>query len=200
MEKEVFNNESENESEKLKENEELFHPQAEWFIVYTLAGMEEEVKRNIEVKAKNLGLDNKIFRVVVPVEKEIKIKGGKQKEITRKIFPNYLFVEMILDNESWSFIRNIQGVGGFVGPQGKPVPLSYEEVNKIRPYIEGKVPTKRVEFNVGDKIKIKYGPFIDSQGVIEKVYPEKGKVVVSIILFGRETPIEIDINECEKIE
>ncbi|MFN3995426.1 MAG: transcription termination/antitermination protein NusG, partial [bacterium] len=192
-----FEKESERE---LVDDKFMSHPQAEWYIVYTMAGMEEEVKNNIEIKSKNLGLDNKIFRVVVPIEKEIKLKGGKQKEIKRKIFPNYVFVEMILDNESWSFIRSIQGVGGFVGPQSKPVPLSYEEVMKIRPFIEGNIPTKKVELNIGDRVKITHGPFVDSQGVIEKIYPEKGKVVVSIVLFGRETPIEIDVSECEKID
>lgn len=188
------------EESEILEDRFMSHPQAEWYIVYTVAGMEEEVKKNIELKAKNLGLDNKIFRVIVPFEKEIKSKGGKQKEIKRKIFPNYVFIEMILDNESWSFIRSIQGVGGFVGSQSKPVPLSYEEVMKIRPFIEGNIPTKKVELNIGDRVKIIHGPFVDSQGVIEKIYPEKGKAIVSIILFGRETPIEIDISECEKIE
>ncbi|MCS7243703.1 MAG: transcription termination/antitermination protein NusG [Candidatus Calescibacterium sp.] len=175
------------------------HPDAEWYIVHTLSGMEEEVKNNIEIKSKNLGLDNKIFRLIVPFEREVKIKSGKQREVRRRIFPGYVFVEMILDNETWSFIKSIQGVTGFVGPQNRPTPLTYEEIMKIRPFIEGNVPTKRVEINVGDRVRITYGPFVDSQGVIEKIYPEKGKAVVSIVIFGRETPIEIDLTECEKI-
>ncbi|MCS7165485.1 MAG: transcription termination/antitermination protein NusG [Candidatus Calescibacterium sp.] len=175
------------------------HPDAEWYIVHTLSGMEDEVKNTIEVKARNLGLDKKIFRLIVPFEREIKVKAGKQKEVKRRIFPGYVFIEMILDNETWSFIKGIQGVTGFVGPQNKPTPLTYEEIKKIRPFIEGNVPTKRVEFNVGDTVRITYGPFVDSQGVIEKIYPEKGKAIVSIVIFGRETPIEIDLTECEKI-
>ncbi|MCS6955298.1 MAG: transcription termination/antitermination protein NusG [Candidatus Calescibacterium sp.] len=175
------------------------HPDAEWYIVHTLSGMEEEVKNNIEIKSKNLGLDNKIFRLIVPFEREVKVKSGKQREVRRRIFPGYVFVEMILDNETWSFIKSIQGVTGFVGPQNRPTPLTYEEIMKIRPFIEGNIPTKRVEINVGDRVRITYGPFVDSQGIIEKIYPEKGKAVVSIVIFGRETPIEIDLTECEKI-
>ncbi len=176
------------------------HPNSEWYIIHTLSGMEEEVKNNIEVKAKNLGLDKKIFRLVVPFEREIKRKGGKQKEVKKRIFPGYVFVEMILDNETWSFIKAIQGVTGFVGPQNKPTPLTFEELMKIRPFIEGNIPTKRVDLNIGDRVRITYGPFVDSQGVIEKIFPEKSKAIVSIIIFGRETPIEVDLNECEKIE
>ncbi|MCX7758599.1 MAG: transcription termination/antitermination protein NusG, partial [bacterium] len=104
------------------------HPDAEWYIVHTLSGMEEEVKNNIEIKSKNLGLDNKIFRLIVPFEREVKIKSGKQREVRRRIFPGYVFVEMILDNETWSFIKSIQGVTGFVGPQNRPTPLTYEEI------------------------------------------------------------------------
>lgn len=194
--------EEKNEKVELVENEDKLksHPDSEWYIIHTLSGMEEEVKNDIEIKSKNLGLDKKIFRLVVPVEKEIKMKSGKQKEVKKKIFPGYVFVEMILDNETWSFVKSIQGVTGFVGPQNKPTPLTYEEITKIRPFIEGNIPVKRIEFNIGDKVRITYGPFVDSQGIIERIYPEKGKAIVSIIIFGRETPIEIDLNECEKIE
>lgn len=194
--------EEKNEKVELVESEDKLksHPDSEWYIIHTLSGMEEEVKNDIEVKSKNLGLDKKIFRLVVPVEKEIKMKSGKQKEVKKKIFPGYVFVEMILDNETWSFVKSIQGVTGFVGPQNKPTPLTYEEITKIRPFIEGNIPVKRIEFNIGDKVRITYGPFVDSQGIIERIYPEKGKAIVSIIIFGRETPIEIDLNECEKIE
>jgi len=175
------------------------HPDAEWYIIHTLSGMEEDVKNDIELKVKVLGLGNKIFRLVVPVEKEIKVRAGKQKEIKRKIFPGYVFIEMILDNQTWSFIKSIQGVTGFVGPQNKPTPLTYEEVMKIRAFIEGNVFTKKVEFNVGDRVRITSGPFVDSEGVIEKIYPDKYKAVVSIIIFGRETPIEVYLTECEKL-
>lgn len=194
--------EEKNEKVELVESEDKLksHPDSEWYIIHTLSGMEEEVKNDIEIKSKNLGLDKKIFRLVVPVEKEIKMKSGKQKEVKKKIFPGYVFVEMILDNETWSFVKSIQGVTGFVGPQNKPTPLTYEEITKIRPFIEGNIPVKRIEFNIGDKVRITYGPFVDSQGIIERIYPEKGKAIVSIIIFGRETPIEIDLNECEKIE
>jgi transcriptional antiterminator NusG len=175
------------------------HPDSEWYIIHTLSGMEEDVKNDIEVKAKVLGLQNKIFRLVIPVEKEIKIKSGKQKEVKKKIFPGYVFIEMILDDQTWSFVKSIQGVTGFVGPQNKPTPLTYEEVMKIRPFIEGNVFAKQVEFNVGDRVKITSGPFVESEGIIEKIYPDKYKAVVSIIIFGRETPIEVYLTECEKI-
>ena len=176
------------------------HPQAEWYVIHTMSGMEEEIKKTIETKVNNLKLNDKIFRIIIPVEKEIKHKSGKKKEISKRLFPGYIFIEMILDNETWSFIKNIQGVTGFVGPQAKPTPLTEMELEKIRPFIEGKIIIKKNELTVGNKVRITNGPFKDTQGVVEKIIPEKNKVIVSIIIFGREIPTEIDISDCEKID
>ncbi|MGC8734534.1 MAG: transcription termination/antitermination protein NusG [bacterium] len=176
------------------------HPQSEWYVIHTMSGMEEEVKKIIETKIKNLKLQDKIFRIIIPMEKEIKYKSNKKKEINKRLFPGYIFIEMILDNETWSFIRSIQGVTGFVGPQEKPTPLTEAELEKIRPFIEGRIIIKKNELNVGNKVRIITGPFKDTQGIVEKIIPEKNKVVVSIIIFGREIPTELDISECEKIE
>lgn len=176
------------------------HPEAEWYIIHTMSGREEEIKKTIETKIANLKLQSKIFRIIIPVEKEIKYKAGKKKEINKRLFPGYIFIEMILDNETWSFIRSIQGVTGFVGPQEKPTPLTEAELEKIRPFIEGRVIIKKNELNIGNKVRITNGPFKDTQGVVEKIIPEKNKVVVSIIIFGREIPTELDISECEKID
>ncbi len=176
------------------------HPEAEWYVIHTMSGMEEEVKKTIETKIANLNLKDKIFRIIIPVEKEIKYKSGKKKEINKRLFPGYIFIEMILNNETWGFIRSIQGVTGFVGPQEKPTPLTESELEKIRPFIEGRVIIKKNELNIGDKVRITNGPFKDTQGIVEKIIPEKNKVVVSIIIFGREIPTELDISECEKID
>ncbi|MCX7871290.1 MAG: transcription termination/antitermination protein NusG [bacterium] len=201
------NNENELNEEKLEKeitieyyNQLKSHPQSEWYVIHTMSGMEEEVKKIIETKINNLKLKDKIFRIIIPVEKEIKYKAGKKKEINKRLFPGYIFIEMILDNETWSFIKSIQGVTGFVGPQEKPTPLTELELEKIRPFIEGRVIIKKNELNIGDKVRIINGPFKDTQGVVEKIIPEKNKVIVSIIIFGREIPTELDINECEKIE
>jgi transcriptional antiterminator NusG len=176
------------------------HPEAEWYVIHTMSGMEEEIKKTIENKIANLNLQDKIFRIIIPVEKEIKYKSGKKKEINKRLFPGYIFIEMILNNETWSFIRSIQGVTGFVGPQEKPTPLTESELEKIRPFIEGRVIIKKNELNIGNKVRITNGPFKDTQGIVEKIIPEKNKVVVSIIIFGREIPTELDISECEKID
>jgi transcriptional antiterminator NusG len=176
------------------------HPEAEWYVIHTMSGMEEEIKKTIETKIANLKLQDKIFRIIIPVEKEIKYKSGKKKEINKRLFPGYIFIEMILNNETWSFIKSIQGVTGFVGPQEKPTPLTESELEKIRPFIEGRVIIKKNELNIGNKVRITNGPFKDTQGIVEKIIPEKNKVVVSIIIFGREIPTELDISECEKIE
>ena len=165
-----------------------------------MSGMEEEIKKTIETKIANLKLQDKIFRIIIPVEKEIKYKSGKKKEINKRLFPGYIFIEMILNNETWSFIRSIQGVTGFVGPQEKPTPLTESELEKIRPFIEGRIIIKKNELNIGNKVRITNGPFKDTQGIVEKIIPEKNKVVVSIIIFGREIPTELDISECEKID
>jgi transcriptional antiterminator NusG len=176
------------------------HPEAEWYVIHTMSGMEEEIKKTIETKIANLKLQDKIFRIIIPVEKEIKYKSGKKKEINKRLFPGYIFIEMILNNETWSFIRSIQGVTGFVGPQEKPTPLTESELEKIRPFIEGRVIIKKNELNIGNKVRITNGPFKDTQGIVEKIIPEKNKVIVSIIIFGREIPTELDISECEKID
>jgi transcriptional antiterminator NusG len=176
------------------------HPEAEWYVIHTMSGMEEEIKKTIETKIANLKLQDKIFRIIIPVEKEIKYKSGKKKEINKRLFPGYIFIEMILNNETWSFIKSIQGVTGFVGPQEKPTPLTESELEKIRPFIEGRVIIKKNELNIGNKVRITNGPFKDTQGIVEKIIPEKNKVVVSIIIFGREIPTELDISECEKID
>jgi transcriptional antiterminator NusG len=176
------------------------HPEAEWYVIHTMSGMEEEIKKTIENKIANLNLQDKIFRIIIPVEKEIKYKSGKKKEINKRLFPGYIFIEMILNNETWSFIRSIQGVTGFVGPQEKPTPLTESELEKIRPFIEGRVIIKKNELNIGNKVRITNGPFKDTQGIVEKIIPEKNKVVVSIVIFGREIPTELDISECEKID
>jgi len=176
------------------------HPEAEWYVIHTMSGMEEEIKKTIETKIANLKLQDKIFRIIIPVEKEIKYKSGKKKEISKRLFPGYIFIEMILNNETWSFIRSIQGVTGFVGPQEKPTPLTESELEKIRPFIEGRIIIRKNELNIGDKVRITNGPFKDTQGIVEKIIPEKNKVIVSIVIFGREIPTELDISECERID
>ena len=172
--------------------------EAKWYIIHTMSGHEEKVKELLERRIKSFGLQDKIFRIIIPKEEIIKIQHGRKKVSYKRIFPGYIFIEMILDNDTWRVVRGTQGVTGFVGPGGRPVPISETEFENIRPILEGKMPTKKVEFKSGDQVKIISGPFKDSFGIVEEVDLEKGKAKVLINLFGRDTPVEIDFAHLEK--
>lgn len=171
----------------------------QWFVIHTYAGYENKVKDNLEKRAESMHMEDHIFRVIVPMEDEIQVKDGRKKVVQRKVFPGYVLVEMILTDHSWYVVRNTSGVTGFVGAGNKPVPLKEEEINAILEQmgvIEGRV---KFQFAVGESVRVKEGPFENFIGVVDELFPDKGKLKVSVSMFGRETPVELEFYQVEKI-
>lgn len=176
----------------------------QWFIIHTYSGYEDRVKTNLEHRIESMDVKDKIFQVVVPTEDEMEIKDGQRRTVARKIFPGYIMVEMVMDEESWHVVRNTPGVTGIVSTQddkGKiePVPLDEEEVKSILKQMESKTPRVRVGFSSGQSIRIIDGPFIDFIGVVDDINEEKGKIKVMVSFFGRETPVELDFLQVERL-
>lgn len=168
---------------------------AKWYVVHTYSGHENKVKANIEKIVENRGMEDIILEVAVPTEEVVEVKNGKKKVRLKKIFPGYTLVKMIMTDESWYVVRNTRGVTGFVGPGSKPIPLTEEEI--INMGIEQKVIDIDVE--VGDSIKVISGPFENFVGVVEEVNLEKQNLKVLISMFGRETPVELEFTQVEKL-
>jgi len=169
-----------------------------WYVIHTYSGYENKVKANLEKRVESMNMGDKIFQVVVPSVDEIQIKDGKRKIVKRKLYPGYVLVEMILTDESWYVVRNTPGVTGFVGSGSKPIPLREEEVREILRQVEDQ-PQPKIDVAVGESVRITSGPFENFIGTVEEVYPEKGKVKVMVAMFGRETPVELEISQIEKI-
>jgi len=171
-----------------------------WYVVHTYSGYENKVKTNLEKRVESMEMQEKIFRVLVPMEDEIEIKDGKQKKVKRKVFPGYVLVEMVMSDDSWYVVRNTPGVTGFVGSGNKPIPLTPEEVEAILGrHGEDKPAHVVVDFEVDQPVRVIAGPFKDHTGVIKEIIPEKGKARVLITMFGRETPVEVDFSQIEEI-
>ncbi|KYH33705.1 transcription termination/antitermination protein NusG [Neomoorella mulderi] len=170
-----------------------------WFVIHTYSGYENKVKANLEKRVESMNMGDKIFRVVVPMEDEIQVKDGKRKIVKRKIYPGYVLVEMILTDASWYVVRNTPGVTGFVGTGNKPIPLREEEAQQILQQMGVEEPRPRIDVAVGENVRVTSGPFENFIGSIEEIQPDKGKIKVLVSMFGRETPIELDINQIEKI-
>ncbi|MFD2627118.1 transcription termination/antitermination protein NusG [Salibacterium salarium] len=173
-----------------------------WYVVHTYSGYENKVKTNLEKRVESMEMTDKIFRVYVPVEEETEVKNGKTKQVTRKIFPGYVIVEMVMTDDSWYVVRNTPGVTGFVGSTGagsKPTPLLPEEVEHILWQMGEHEPKAETEFDLKESVKVKEGPFSDFTGTIEDINAEKQKVKVHVNMFGRETPVELEFNQVEKI-
>jgi transcriptional antiterminator NusG len=178
--------------------EESGEVQAEWFVVHSYSGMENKVKRNIEHRAESMGMTDRIMEVVVPTETEIEIRNGVRREVERRVFPGYILVHMVMDEDSWYVVRNSPGVTGFVGLGNKPTPLKEEEVNKIMKRIESDEPRLKVSFQIGEHVRIMSGPFAEFSGVVDEIYPDKGKAKVLVSFFNRETPVEVDFLQLER--
>ncbi|MFZ4454377.1 transcription termination/antitermination protein NusG [Salibacterium aidingense] len=173
-----------------------------WYVVHTYSGYENKVKTNLEKRVESMEMTDKIFRVLVPVEEETEVKNGKTKEVMRKIFPGYVIVEMVMTDDSWYVVRNTPGVTGFVGSTGagsKPTPLLPEEVEHILRQSGEQEPKAETEFDLKESVKVKEGPFADFTGTIEDINAEKQKVKVHVNMFGRETPVELEFTQVEKI-
>ncbi len=169
-----------------------------WYVVHTYAGYENRVKANLEKRVASMEMEEKIFRVLVPVEREITSKGGEKKTVMRKFFPGYVLVEMIMDDEAWNVVRNTPGVTGFVGPGSKPIPLSEEEIKHIMKQMGVTEAKPKIGLELKQPVRVIDGPFKNFEGTVEEINPEKGKLKVLVSMFGRETPVELEFYQVEK--
>jgi len=170
-----------------------------WYVIHTYSGYEDAVAKNLKQRIESLGMEDKIFNVIVPKEKKIKIKNGKRKVVEEKIYPGYILVEMIVTDDSWYIVRNTPNVTGFVGAGTTPVPVSKEEIDILKKRMGVEEPHFKIEVKEGDLIKITDGPFKDFDGKVSEVDEEKGKVKVLINMFGRDTPVELDSLQMKKV-
>jgi len=170
-----------------------------WFVIHSYSGYENKVKKNLEHRIESLDMQNKIFEVVVPTEEEIELKDGQRRTVKRRIFPGYILVDMLMDEDSWYVVRNTPGVTGFVGSVRRPTPLRQRDVDRILKRMRAETPRVKVTFLPGQKVRICDGPFEDFVGAVDDVYPDKGKVRILVSFFGRETPVELDFLQVEKI-
>ncbi|MEA4815538.1 MAG: transcription termination/antitermination protein NusG [Lachnospiraceae bacterium] len=166
-----------------------------WYVVHTYSGYENKVKANLEKIIENRGMQDFIHEVSVPVQDVVEIKNGQKKTVSRKVFPGYVLLKMIMNDDTWYVIRNTRGVTSFVGPGSKPIPLTEAEVRSMG--IESFA--QRFDFEVGDAVKVSNGPFVESVGIIKEINPNKKVVVVKLSIFGRETPTEFDYTQIEKL-
>lgn len=170
-----------------------------WYVVHTYSGYENKVKTNLEKRVDSMGMQDKIFRVLVPVEEEIELKNGKKKVVERKIFPGYVLVEMIVTDDSWYVVRNTPGVTGFVGAGTKPIPLRESEAETLLKQMGIEETKRRIDINEGQNVKVISGPFEEFVGKVIEINQDRQKLKVLISMFGRETPIELEFNQIEKI-
>jgi len=171
-----------------------------WYVVHTYSGSEDKVKTNILQRIESMGMKDQIFTVVVPKEKVVEIKDGKRVEIERKVYPGYIYVEMILTDDSWYVVRNTPGVTGFIGFGNKPTPLSEKDIQgimKLLGYGEQK-PEDKLTFKVGQKVRVIEGPFSGFTGTIDSISPEKHLVKIMLKIFGRDTSVELEFSQIEE--
>ena len=174
-------------------------PNAKWYVVHTSSGHEVRVMETLRQRLETMNLQGKIFEMLVPTQDRVIIRGGKKATIKEKIFPGYLLIKMILDDPTWLAVRTTAGITGFVGAGNKPAPLSEAEVANIQKFVSAPAPRYKTKFSVGEAIKISDGPFSDFLGTIHEMDEEKGKVKVLVSIFGRETPVELDFLQIQKV-
>ncbi|MBL7045657.1 MAG: transcription termination/antitermination factor NusG [Parcubacteria group bacterium] len=170
-----------------------------WYAIHTYAGYENAVARNLRQRIDSMAMENKIFNIVVPTEKKVKIKGGKRVTEEEKIYPGYVLVDMVVDDASWYVVRNTPRVTGFVGSGTQPVPLETEEVDALFARMQSETVKHKIDLSVDDVVSIVDGPFKELEGKIGEVDEERGKVKVMVPMFGRETPVELDFLQVKKI-
>src|SRR5688572_27069876 len=174
-------------------------PKAKWFVVHTSSGHEVRVMETLRQRIETMNLEGNIFEMLVPTQDRVIIRGGKKVNVKEKIFPGYLLVKMILDDATWLAVRTTAGITGFVGTGDKPTPLSETEVANIQKFVASPAPRFKTKFVVGEAVKITDGPFSDFLGTIHEMDEEKGKVKVLVSIFGRETPVELDFLQIQKV-
>ncbi|HCP14273.1 MAG TPA: transcription termination/antitermination protein NusG [Peptococcaceae bacterium] len=172
-----------------------------WYVIHTYSGYENKVKANLEKRMESMNVEDKIFRILVPMEDEVEIKeDGARKINHKKMFPGYVLVEMIMTDETWYVVRNTPGVTGFVGTGNKPIPLKEAEALQILHYMGVEEAKPKVDFEVGEWVRIVSGPFQSVDAKVQEIYPDKGKVKVQASMFGRETLVELDFSQVKKMD
>ena len=177
------------------------NPDLRWYIVHAYSGMEKAVERNIVERIARSGMDTKFGRILVPTEEVVEVKNGQRKTTERRLFPGYVFVEMVMDDDTWHLVKHTSKVTGFVGgAKNRPAPISEDEVQKIVSQMQEGTdkPRHKVEFIVGEFVRVKEGPFADFNGSVEEVNYDKSKVRVAVTIFGRSTPVELEFSQVEK--
>ncbi len=174
-------------------------PRAHWYVVHTYSGHEARVMAGLIQRVETMKLADRILEVLIPTQEQIQIRAGKKHNVTEKIFPGYILVRMILDDNSWLAVRTTQGVTGFVGVGNKPTPISDEEVQTIQKFMSLEAPKYRAKFTTGEAVKIIDGPFNEFLGSVESIDEERGKLRVLVSIFGRETPVELDFLQVKKL-
>lgn len=169
-----------------------------WYVIHTYSGYEDAVRQNLMQRIESLGMQDKIFNVIVPKEKKIKIRAGKRQVVEERIYPGYVLVEMIVTDDSWYVVRNTPRVTGFVGSGTTPIPVSKEEIDELQRRIGVEEPRHKIDVKVGDMVKINDGPFKDFDGKVSGIDDDKGKINVLVNMFGRETPVELDYLQITK--
>jgi transcriptional antiterminator NusG len=170
----------------------------EWYVIHCYSGYEQKVKQNLDQRIETMQMQDKIFQVVIPTEEEIEVKNGKRRTVERRVFPGYILVQMLMDDDSWYVVRNTPGVTGFVGMGTKPTPLRPEEVQSIMKRMEAEAPRVKVTFKPGQKVRIVDGPFSEFVGEVDEIDMDRAKVRVLVPFFGRDTPVELDFLQVEK--
>jgi transcription termination/antitermination protein NusG len=174
----------------------------QWFVIHTYSGYENKVKNNLESRVQTMNMEDKIFRILVPTEEELEMKNGKKRVVQRKVFPGYVLVEMLMTDDSWYVVRNTPGVTGFVGSSGagsKPTPLLPDEVQSILRQMGVDEVRAKMDYQVGETVRLVDGPFADMVGTVEEIHDDNQKLKVLVSMFGRETPLEVDYAQVEKL-
>lgn len=174
-------------------------PKAKWYVVHTASGHEVRVSETLRQRVESMSLQNRVFELLVPTQDRVVVRGGKKATVKEKIFPGYLLVKMILDDNTWLAVRTTPGITGFVGSGNQPTPLIESEVSNIQKFISAPAPRFKTKLSVGEAVKITDGPFTDFLGTIHEIDEEKGKVKVLVSIFGRETPVELDFLQVQKV-
>ena len=170
-----------------------------WYVIHTYSGYEDAVAKNLKQRIESLGMEDKIFNVIVPKEKKIKIKNGKRKTVEEKIYPGYVLVEMIVDDESWYVVRNTPRVTGFLGAGTTPIPVSQKDIADLMKRMDAGEPEFQIDFEVGAAVKVLDGPFKGFEGRVSEIDEARGKIKVLVNMFGRDTPVELDSLQIKKV-
>jgi transcription termination/antitermination protein NusG len=172
----------------------------QWYVVHAYSGHEEKVRNNLMKRVDSMDMHDRIFDVLVPTEDVIEIKDGQRRHVAKRTYPGYILVHMIMSDESWYVVRNTPGVTSFVGSGNKPVPLQEKEIKSIQRQIKAEAPKVRVEYQVGENVRVIDGPFSDFHGKVDEINADKGKLKVLVNMFGRETPVELDLLQVERLK